>query len=195
MNPLSNKIILLNAPKGAGKDTIGRCLKNLYQCELRAFKTALYECAYPFSDCRSYEEFIHFCTDREYKESKMPQFRGMSPREFLIYISEEIAKPHFGKRFFGQKSAKSISLKDFERGVVFTDSGFVEEVLPLISEFGGKNIYIVQFSGQGSNDFSGDSRNFIKVREAHTIKMRTKNEDIIPENFARLITQEIIKYG
>lgn len=195
MNPLSNKIFLLNAPKGAGKDTIGRCLKNLYGCELRAFKTALYECAYPFSKCQTYKEFIHYCTDRELKEKPSRLFWGRSPRQFLIYVSEEITKPHFGKEFFGKKSAESISVGDFERGVVFTDSGFVEEVLPLIKEFGGRSVYVIQFSGQGSNNFEGDSREFIHVREAHTIKMRTRNEDIIPENFARLIMQEVIKYG
>lgn len=195
MNLLSNCIVLLNAPKGAGKDTVGRCLKNLYGCELRAFKTALYHCAFPFSRCTSWVEFIKYCTDRDLKEKPSPLFYGRSPRQFLIHISEDIAKPFFGKDFFGKKSAESINVGDFERGVVFTDSGFVEECLPLVEEFGGRHIYVVQFTGQGSNNFEGDSRDFIHIRQAHTIKMSTPNEDIIPETFARLIAQEIIKYG
>jgi hypothetical protein len=119
----------------------------------------------------------------------------MSPRDFLIFVSEVMTKPNFGKDFFGKKAADSISIGDFERGVVFTDSGFIEETLPIINEFSGNNIYIIQFTGQGFNDFEGDSRNFIEPREAHTIKMRQKNEDIKPEVFTRLIMQEVIKYG
>lgn len=192
---LSNKIVLLNAPKGAGKDTIGRCLKNLYGCELRAFKTALYECAFPLSKCKTWAEFIHLTNDRDAKDKPHRNFYGRTPRQFLIHVSEDIVKPNFGDKFFGVKSAESISIGDFERGVVFTDSGFVEEVLPLIKEFGGKNIYVVQFTGQGSNNFDGDSRDFIYIRDVHTIRMTMKNEDIIPETYAKLIAQEIIKYG
>jgi hypothetical protein len=195
MNPLSNKILLLNAPSGAGKDTIGKCLQELYGCELKAFKTALYQSAYPFTNCNNYGQFIHYCTDRTLKEKRSGYFRGMSPRDFLIFVSEVMTKPNFGKDFFGKKSADSISIGDFERGVVFTDSGFIEETLPIINEFSGNNIYIIQFTGQGFNDFEGDSRNFIELREAHTIKMRQKNEDIKPEVFTRLIMQEVIKYG
>jgi hypothetical protein len=195
MNPLSNKILLLNAPSGAGKDTIGKCLQDTYGCELKAFKTALYCSAYPFTNCNNYGQFIHYCTDRTLKEKRSGYFRGMSPRDFLIFVSEVMTKPNFGKDFFGKKSADSISIGDFERGVVFTDSGFIEETLPIINEFSGNNIYIIQFTGQGFNDFEGDSRNFIELREAHTIKMRQKNEDIKPEVFTRLIMQEVIKYG
>jgi hypothetical protein len=195
MNPLSNKILLLNAPSGAGKDTIGKCLQDTYGCELKAFKTALYCSAYPFANCNNYGQFIHYCTDRTLKEKRSGYFRGMSPRDFLIFVSEVMTKPNFGKDFFGKKSADSISIGDFERGVVFTDSGFIEETLPIINEFSGNNIYIIQFTGQGFNDFEGDSRNFIEPREAHTIKMRQKNEDIKPEVFTRLIMQEVIKYG
>lgn len=191
---MKRKILLLNAPKGAGKDTIGRCLKDITGCGVREFKNALYECAYPFSRCSSYTEFIKYCTDRKLKEQPSPLFRGRSPRDFIIHVSEDIAKPFFGEAFFGEKAAESISVGDFERGVVFTDSGFVEEVLPLIKKF-GYNIVIVQFTGQGSEDFKGDSRNFINVRGCPTIKMSQKNEDILPESFARLVLQEIEKYG
>lgn len=195
MNPLNNKIILLNAPKGAGKDTIGACLELMFRCELRSFKTALYQSAFPFTSCKDMDEFIHHCTRRELKETPSPLFRGKSPREFLIYVSERMVKPHFGHEFFGQKSADSVNWADFEQGVVFTDSGFAEEVAPLMKKFGGSNIYVVQFSGQGSNNFAGDSREFIQVEGVHTVRMETKNEDIIPGEFAHLILQEIAKYG
>lgn len=195
MSPLSNKIVLLNAPKGAGKDTVGECLRLMFGCSLRSFKTALYDCTYPFTDCKDMAEFIKHCTDRSLKEKPSPLFHGMSPREALIYVSEKMTKPHFGQEFFGRKSALSISSDDFDKGVVFTDSGFAEEVFPLMKEFGGKNIYVVQFSGQGSNNFAGDSREFIQVDGVHTIRMDVRNENIVPGEFAHLIIQEIAKYG
>lgn len=195
MNPVRHKVILLNAPKGSGKDTIGKALRSLTGCEIRAFKTSLYECAYPLSDCDSYSEFLDYCTNRDLKEERNNLFYRMSPRDFLIYVSEKTIKPAFGDQFFGRKSANSISVGDFERGVVFTDSGFVTEVLPLIDKFGADNVYIVQFVGQGSENFEGDSREFITVPGVKTIKMVHKNEDIAPESFAKLVLQELNKYG
>lgn len=192
---LSNTIVLLNAPKGAGKDTIGIELQNLYGCQLRAFKTKLYEIAYPFTKGLSYVEFLHYCTDRELKEKRSNHFWSKSPRDFLIFISERIVKPHFGKNFFGLSATESISAEDFNKGVVFTDSGFEEEALPLVKDFGGRNVFIVQFTGQGVKDFGNDSRGFINIREARTIRMSQPNEGISPEKYAMLIAQEVIRYG
>lgn len=192
---LSNKIILLNAPKGAGKDTIGLALQNLYNCELRAFKTKLYEIAYSFTSGIGYSEFIYYCTDRESKEIRSSKFRGKSPRDFLIFISEQIVKPNFSKEFFGKAASETISGIDFQNGVVFTDSGFIEEALPLIKDFGGRNVFIIQFTGQNSNDFSGDSREFIETDKCHVIKMNQTNDNMSPKEYAMLIAQEILKYG
>ena len=192
-NSLRNRIVLLNAPKGAGKDTIGAALAELTGCSLRSFKSALYDCAYPFTDCPNYDTFISLCIGRESKERGSSYFHGMSPRDFLIYISESITKPHFGDQFFGEKSAKSITNTAFESGVVFTDSGFEEEVHPLVKEFGENNLCVVQFVGQGSEDFSGDSRDFISVKGVMTIRMKEKNENMTPKEFAKLILKEIQK--
>jgi len=192
-NLLRNRIVLLNAPKGAGKDTIGAALAQLTGCSLRSFKSSLYDCAYPFTDCPSYDLFITLCTGRESKERNSSYFHDMSPRAFLIHISENITKPFFGHGFFGEKSAKSITNTAFESGVVFTDSGFEEEVHPLVKEFGEGNLCVVQFVGQGSEDFSGDSRDFISVNGVMTIKMKEKNENMTPKEFAELILKEIKK--
>lgn len=188
----ANKIIILNCPAGSGKDTIGRCFKSMYGCELRAFKTALYEATYPYTTCKNYAEFIKYCTDRDLKEIPNHKFDNISPRQMLIRVSENIIKPKYGKAYFGLKSAEDISPEDFEKGVVFTDGGFKEEVVPLIEKFGKRNVIVVQFCGQGKNDFEGDSREFFDLPGIRTIKMRQKNEDIIPETFARLIAQEIL---
>lgn len=188
----ANKIIIFNCPAGSGKDTIGRCFKNMYGCELRAFKTALYEATYEYTTCKSYKEFLNYCSDRDLKEIPNSNFDGMSPRQMLINVSENIIKPKYGKSYFGLKAAEDISPEEFERGVVFTDGGFSEEVLPLIEKFGKRNVYIVQFKGQGKNDFKGDSRDFFEITGVKTIKMTAKNEDIIPETFARMVAQEIL---
>jgi hypothetical protein len=195
MNPLSNKIVLLNAPKGAGKDTIAGALKATWWTNTKAFKTSLYQCAYPLSECEDFDQFYLYCNDRELKDTPSWMFYGKSPRDFLIYVSEVLVKPNFGEEFFGTKSARSIKSAEFEEGVVFADSGFPEEVAPLMKKFGGENIFVVQFTGQGANDFSGDSRNFIEVDGTNTIKMVQTNDGWSPRYFANLIVQEIIKYG
>ena len=194
MNVMRRKIILLNAPKGSGKDTIGSALSDLTGCVLKAFKTPLYDCAYPLSRCKSREEFDTLVIDRELKEKPVKVFYGMSPRNFLIYVSENIVKPNFGCDFFGRKAVDSISVGDFERGVVFTDSGFISEAKPLVNTF-KDSVYVVQFVGQGSESFDGDSRDFINVPGAKTIKLLHKNENITPVEFAKLLLMEVENYG
>lgn len=190
----ANKIIIFNCPAGSGKDTIGRCFKNLFGCELRAFKTALYLATFPHTSCKNYAEFIKYCTDRELKEIPNFKFDGLSPRQMLIRVSENIIKPKYGKAYFGLKSAEEISPQSFSKGVVFTDGGFPEEVVPLIEKFGKHSIYVIQFCGQGKNDFEGDSRDFFNLPDVKTIRMTQENEEIIPESFARLVAKEIELY-
>ena len=192
MSVMKNKILLLNSPSGGGKDTLGfEFAKNL-GCVTRAFKESLYEIAYPMTKCNGYGSFLHHCTDRELKETPSDLFRGYSPRGFLIHVSEDIIKPAFGQDFFGVKAAESISEEDFEKGVVFTDGGFIEEVYPLIEKFGGDNVYIIQFCGQGKNSFEGDSRNWIDTDDCHVIKMEERNEDIWPALYMKLILREVV---
>lgn len=81
----------------------------------------------------------------------------ISPREALIYTSELVYKPKYGKDYFGKCAAESLS-----EGVlnVFSDGGFKEEIIPLIDKVGYTNITLVHLYRKHTS-FAGDSREYI----------------------------------
>lgn len=88
--------------------------------------------------------------------SKSPYW-NLSIREAMIYVSEIICKPRFGKNYFGESRAKSV-----KGGEIITDgsTGFQEELPPLIERLGQENIILLRVHRDGCT-FEGDSRNWI----------------------------------
>lgn len=81
----------------------------------------------------------------------------LSIREAMIYVSEVICKPRFGKDYFGKARAASIR----EREIITDGScGFVEELPPLIDKLGQENILLLRIHRNGCT-FEGDSRDWI----------------------------------
>ena len=87
-------------------------------------------------------------------EIKVP----LSIREAMIYQSEVVCKPLYGKDFFGVHRADS--LKD---GFYYVDgsTGFVEELPPLVDRLGMDNIKLVRIHVDGQDFASNDSRGYI----------------------------------
>ena len=82
----------------------------------------------------------------------------MSKREALIHVSENVIKPFFGQDAFGQMAANDLP----EEGVVFfSDSGFAEELRPIIEKVGEENILVVRVHREGCT-FEGDSRDYLQ---------------------------------
>lgn len=158
--------VILNGPPGCGKDTLAEAIGK-YNFIHRSFKKQLYiETARHFGV--ELEAFIAEATDRKRKE--MPWFplyqytpqgnleRTLTPREALIYVSEELIKPTEGKDFFG-KAAAEACLKDNVRWAVFSDGGFEEEIEPLVEAFG--QVVVVRLHREGYT-FEGDSRRYLE---------------------------------
>ncbi len=187
MSETGNSIIFLNAPKGAGKDTIAAALECLFGTSKIAFKEPMFAIACAMTGM-SLSAFMKTYSDRNKKENPCEEFLGMSGRDLLISISEEFCKPKFGEDYFGRMALKKMNSSHFKRtGYVFSDSGFHSEIVPIAEMYGPQNCFIVQFVGQGSESFEGDSRDWVNAEDigVTTIKMNRKNEgDVTQYEFA-----------
>lgn len=159
--------VLLNGPPGSGKDTIADALFGMVDIayeitsgiEVAKFADPLYGlCAAAFNPTYMWGEILE---DRKRKETKSDEFFGLSPREAMIWFSEEVMKPKFGKDVFGKLALRSLGPDDprYHDTYVFSDSGFPEEAKVIIDALGAENVLLVRLSRAGCN-FDGDSRSY-----------------------------------
>lgn len=158
------KVIILNAPPGAGKDTIGDlvCKHAPQYVVKRSFKEPMFKIAKAMLGDYRFKLFMQAYDDREQKEKAQPFLNGKSPRQFMIWISEDVIKPQFGEQYFGVLMADS--LRDIHVPAVITDGGFESEVNPLVSA--GLQINICRLHRPGYS-FAGDSRNYLNLEGYH----------------------------
>lgn len=205
-------VIYLNGPIGSGKDTIGTALVNVltesgFTAKTDQVKESLYDLASLIASIPR-DLFVYHATDRELKESPLfmlpknfvegtPSYGTyFSPRDWLIHVSERVAKPLLGKGVFGIQTAKRVVpyFEDNKSGIiVLTDSGFEEEKVELdrhIKEsFGSDNYnsYLVRIYRDGTS-FINDSRSYLA------------NPDLIVDNHLPLekidsLAKTILKQG
>ncbi|QXG07688.1 putative kinase [Erwinia phage Snitter] len=155
------QIIILNGPPGCGKDTLANWLwNNCYVDEVKSFKEPMFEIAKVVLGSR-FDNFMALYNDRQTKEQPIEWLNGKSPREFLIFISEDFVKPCTSKMQFGILVAEGMPVS--EECVVMSDGGFPDEVLALADhEVDGRKhtIHLVRLHRHGF-DFSKDSRDHI----------------------------------
>ena len=170
---MNTKVVILNGPPNCGKDTLADAMWHDYtgaQVERRAMKDGLIDLT---ADLLLVHRgwFRAVCADRDWKEEPMDRLGGRSPRQALIYVSEEVVKPAFGSDYFGRYAANNL-----EQGAlnIFSDGGFVEEVIPLLNAVGLDNVLLVQLFRNGCS-FEGDSRSYLP-REMFTHSATLYNE-------------------
>lgn len=156
------KVIIFNAPPGAGKDEAINYLKKKgtvfpfsFKSRLTAITLAIYNIP---------EKVWEGWYTREGKELPREELDGLSCRNALIKTSEEVIKPVFGKQYFGKMEARNVKQNAREKYYVAacSDGGFNEEIVPLMEEFGPENVFIVYITRPGCT-FAGDSRNWIDI--------------------------------
>lgn len=162
------KIIILNAPPGAGKDTIGKLIEQYAPIHVRtiSFKQPMFEIALAILGAKRYGDFIVAYNDREQKEKPHDFLMGMTCRQFMIWISEEVIKPKFGDDYFGKRFDEIAKESDYP--VICTDGGFPDEVIALIEA--GHDVKLCRLHRRGFG-FDGDSRNYIRL----PMKMHRRN--------------------
>jgi len=181
---LKGKVILLNSPKGAGKDYLASRLCELTGCHHGQFKEHLYLITSILFNIRV-QDFIKIATDRDTKEKEFPVLGNISPRQALIAVSEGMIKPNFGKAYFGTIEAAKLPNR-MDTGVTYSDSGFIEEAQPLIEVAGAENVFIIKFTRKGADSFEGDSRNWLPSIEGTKV-LKTANNGTIDELAIRVL--------
>lgn len=154
-------ILILNGAPGTGKDMIAQYIKDTYGWDHMEFKHHLYiETAKELG--LELHWFMKLATDPELKDTvKMHTYAGrMTPREALIFTSEELIKPYRGKDYFGCRLAKDILATKKSKGFVISDGGFEEELTALKSlEHQGYKVWVVRLTREGCT-FENDSRTY-----------------------------------
>ena len=152
------RVFILNGPPGIGKDTLAANILGLFGFPTVEFKAALYRETAEYLGVEL-DYLVGAATNRHTKEVPDLYLGGISPRQALIHVSEEIIKPQYGKKFFGLKAVETLKAMDGQVGtVVFSDGGFVEETECLVEH--GFDVHIVQLRHPDFN-FDRDSRNYV----------------------------------
>lgn len=168
------KVIILNAPPGAGKDTIGMMLEGHAHQHVvtMSFKKPMFEIALAMLGKHKYCQFLQAYNDRAQKEKPQAFLNGKTPRHFMIWISEAVIKPQFGEQYFGVRFAERA--REYPYDIICTDGGFPDEIKPLISS--GLDVHICRLHRTGFT-FEGDSRDYISLGKDY--HYRLKEHDFI----------------
>lgn len=153
-------IILLNGPPGSGKDTIGNIIARLVPSCVK------YKMSHPLKkalqvllgiDDRLWATYL----SSDWKDEPFDIFPSTTPRQALIKLSEEFVKPLFGNDFFGHLTVQAIQ-KLASRHVVITDTGFTDEVKPILDHYRPANVRIIQIHRPG-HGYTEDSRDYVNI--------------------------------
>ena len=132
-------------------------------------------------------------TKDEVKDFDIPAPEGLyygTPREFQIGLSENFMKPNYGNDVFGVIAVRNIEESPY-RHIVVSDSGFAEEVIPLIQAFGRDGIKAIQISRPGCN-YDNDSRSDLNFNKLGIQYVSLKNEydiDLLTVQVERIMTK------
>jgi hypothetical protein len=166
------KVILFNGPPGSGKDLSAIILRNMitgkkgllsdppYRPEILKFAAPIKAAAHalyniPYS-CEYYEKEF----GNDWKDKPQGEFYGLTPREVYISLSEEYMKPMQTPNIFGRLAVRAMK-NHIDRNVfIFSDSGFIEEALPVITKVGLDNVILIELTRPGCS-FKKDSRGYI----------------------------------
>lgn len=149
-------VIVFNGPPGVGKDEAASFLVAHYGFKALSFKHQLFveTIAYFGVD---HDWFMNDYDNRAIKERPEELLGGRSRRQALIHVSEDVLKPARGKGVFGEQVAKQLnSVTDY----TISDSGFSEELVPIINTVGAENVCLVQLLRDGCS-YDGDSRRYV----------------------------------
>lgn len=158
------KIIWLNGPPQCGKDTAARIIQNKFKS--RCYHSKL---AAPIEN--SIRNLFKYLPDRTWKILReknkdliSSELLNKSLREIFISFSEDWAKKVFGEGVFGELALRNLT-NVLEQSpntdlVVFSDSGFIQEIEPIIKKFGASNNLIIRIYRDGYT-FNNDSRSYL----------------------------------
>lgn len=150
-------IILFNGAPSSGKSEASRYISVAYGAHKFNFKDKLVNLTKEIFNIE--DEEWNFYYSRENKDSvSIDKAGGKTAREALIFVSEVLVKPRFGKDYFGRCAIEAI--KDINKTLVCGDCGFDQEVRPVIDHFGKDRVFLVKITRDGCS-FKNDSRGWV----------------------------------
>jgi hypothetical protein len=152
------KILFLNGPPRAGKDTVGNALRMRFPgCEVAKFAGELKDAVH-----RAFNLNVPTDYFESRKDQPCPEFFGQTPRAAYIAFSERFMKPLYGQGVFGRLLVQTLQGME-EAGVklvAVTDSGFREEADEVLKVY--PEALLVRLHRAGTS-FMGDSRSYIQL--------------------------------
>ena len=151
--------LVLNGPPNCGKDTLADLLVD-YGLHKHQMKEQLY-----IDTAKEFGVDLNWLTkkasDRDSKEvyHKDLILNGtpISPRQALIFTSENIIKPNHGDDYYGQAAVRRCR-EGKSTLAVFSDGGFNSEIKPLQDAY--QNVIIFRLHRE-DHTFEGDSRSYL----------------------------------
>ncbi|QHJ83776.1 MAG: hypothetical protein [Caudoviricetes sp.] len=188
---MSKKVVVFNAPARSGKDEACKYLEEfllfhgkaegvIYTPIHKEFKGKLFAITREIFSVSKEEWDEHYT--RELKETPWNKLNGLTPRQALIFVSEDIIKPNFSKTYFGESLAKSLG-----EGInVISDGGFDDEMIPIIQAVGKENILVVKIKRDGCS-FEGDSRSFLNTDKLGIMETWVDNNNSLEVFFTNVV--------
>lgn len=197
---MNKVVVLLNGPPRSGKDTIATYMEETFYALDPNFrwtkKNGIYQTVI---QCKAARPLYTLCEGAfgiedwedmlapDKKEVPCSECFGMSPREAMIWFSEEVMKPKFGPQVFGDLAVKQMraealtaSFYDSFCVYIFSDSGFEAEVARVVEYVGKENALLVNLHRPGC-DFKGDSRGYLDGKRLGVANMTVANDGTIED--------------
>ena len=141
-----------------------------------------------------------------HKETPTVWLNGMSPREAMIWLSEEVYKPKFGDDFFGHKAVNNIKEHMGQSGdyfnYIFSDSGFSIEGRVVVEYAKPENVFLITLStpdlewGLDSRTaMTPDTLGIPKENHIHIVNKKDADFEYDLYDAAQLITKKRPLYG
>lgn len=145
-------LIVVNGPPSVGKDTSITLLKQYYDT-LDLF-TKHDKIAQVLRD--------EACKEFNCKDEDLEELKKVNPdvRKFMIYVSEEVFKPKYGKTYCAEEVIRRYENDKNKNDIKIlgiSDGGFQDEVDVLINYFGLENSCVIHLKRDGYT-FKDDSR-------------------------------------
>lgn len=197
------KVVLLNGPPRAGKDTLAaKLVTKFHTANVNGRHAAVAKFAAPLKTAaaaiycfNNQAEFAHFDSAEE-KDKPSDVFLGKTCREVQIGISEVYAKPFHGETVFGQMlvnrlKAEAREVLGFGEEAIFfvSDSGFRPEAEEIVKAFGAENVLLVRILREGFT-YEGDSRGYINLDDLDVETLEVTNV----EGAANYAAEEVEKF-
>lgn len=183
------KVVIFNMTTSSGKDVAAEYLESLYDSQRLAFKDKLIEFTQRFYNISSEDwnkRYTSVNDGRRMKEEPWKRLGGLSQREALIHISENVIKPSLGEGFFGKDVAERLS---YQKLNIISDGGFDEEANEIYLT--GAEVLVIQRDRLG-NGWGNDSRGWLYNPEWCRITFVTVPEGITEvEDYLDFVKQKV----